>query len=143
MPWVTHHLGRRGSFLLHFALIWLCLGAYVLGSQNDIDPADAVLYEGWPIWLRASLWFVTGGLALLAAFWRRVQDVGWLALALLPAERLFGHLFSIYHYFVPGDPPGTIEGFVWLGMWAIILSFIVACAGMNEDTARAGDVVES
>lgn len=130
--------------LLHVSVIWACLGTWVLLDGSAIDPANAILYEGWPLWVRASLWYSTALVALVAAFVRRWQDFGWLALVIGPAERAIGHIMSLWHYLVPGDPPGTgLSAVVWTILWLVMLSVTVTLAGFDEDTPRVGDVVES
>lgn len=126
--------GRRSLALRVLGLLWLLMGAVVATSRQAIDPADAILYEALPIWARFALWTSTGLIALAASLRIRWQDVGWMALAVMPAERAISHGWSLAHGLIPGHPPGmTWAALESILLWAGIARLILLLAGWDED----------
>lgn len=131
--------GRRSLALRVLGLLWLLMGAVVATSRQAIDPAHAILYEALPIWARFALWTSTGLIALAASLRIRWQDVGWMALAAMPAERAISHAWSLARGLIPGEPPGTTwEGAASLLLWVGITHLVLILAGWDEDTHMDG-----
>ena len=98
---------RNRAVLSLLGLMSMARGGIVHADRiDDADiPARAVLYEVWPVDLRVWLWLALGLTAVILAWtpWRRY---GWIAVVVMPAQRLLSHAWSLWHYLAPGWPPG-------------------------------------
>lgn len=128
-------MSRRSLVLRDLALLWLLMGSVVATTGHSIDPGDAILYEAIPVPIRVALWIGCGLIALAASCRVRWQDRGWMALAVMPAERCISHVWSLAHSLIPGEPPGTTwEGIAFTFLWAGITHLVLILAGWDEDT---------
>jgi len=111
------------------------MGTVVATTGHPHAPGDAILYEALPVRVRVGLWVTSGTLALAASCRVRLQDYGWMGLALMPAERAISHAWSLGHGLIPGEPPGTTwAGFTSTLLWLGITHLVLILAGWNEDT---------
>lgn len=130
---------RRVRVLRVLAGLWLLMGTVVATTGHSIDPGDAILYEALPLWVRVGLWVTSGAVAFAASCRVRLQDYGWMGLALMPAERAISHAWSLSHGLIPGEPPGTTwAGFASTLLWLGITHLLLILAGWNEDTPTEG-----
>lgn len=132
-------VGRRALVLRVLAGLWLLMAAIVATTGHDIDPGDAILYEVLPVPVRVAMWGIPAIVALTTSYRHRWQDVGWMVLAVMPAERAISHAWSLVHGLIPGEPPGTTwEGAASLLLWAGVTHLVLILAGWDEDTPAEG-----
>src|SRR5215212_10825786 len=87
-----NRLGNRGYILLFVGFCWVVTAWTVsfVPIPNSRPPAP---HEEIPLWLRESLWVITGITAMVFAFARQGRDKwGFFALIIMPAERAFSWL---------------------------------------------------
>lgn len=134
-------IGRRGSILMVAAFAWVLIGLQVATSGRTIDSGRAIFYEGWPISFRVALWIGTALTAAAAALCPhdRGQRIGWVAIALMPAERLMAHVVSLIQYVIPEYPPGTEDAWFVSLLWLCAIFVIVIVAGWNDDVPLERD----
>ena len=134
-PRVTHsgRGSRRIWTLILFGVFHLGYAASTLAvSSSDIDPGDAILFELFPVPVRAAMWTVTGLVAVLCAPSRRWQKLGWVAAMVMPMEHTVGHVWSAVMYYLPGYPPGLIIAPAEMAVWAAISGLVWVTAGWPE-----------
>lgn len=155
MRHVLGRMGRRGLILTLFGFLWVCMGVYIWLDTRPYNPADAIFYESWPTWLRVVLWTVTGFVAAVAAFQSRHpfwfptfqsrryevtwQDLGFMALTVMPTQRAVGGGMSAWDYIVPGEPPGAARSIITGVLWATIGAVILIISGWDEDYPESED----
>lgn len=124
---------RRTWTLILVGCFHLGYAASTLAVQpGSIDPGDAILFEMLPVTLRATMWAITGTVAVAMAPSLRWQKIGWVAAMLMPMERLVGHFWSAVMYYIPGYPPGLVTAPAELLVWAAISGLVWTTAGWPE-----------
>lgn len=125
-------LGRRGTFLLSFAVVWGIIGLSTIVAPVPLSN-QALFFEQLPLWVRAGLWIVGGLLALGAAFLRRPGwDVGgFVGLAVPAAVRGVSFLIGWIVY-LTGLGPGSMIGWTGFAVYAAIVVAIMVVASWPE-----------
>ena len=123
-----------------WALLWVALGhvgmaAWASDPRIAVNPDRAILWEGWPIGIRVTLWLIAATIVLAGALRPRWESVAFAAAMVMPIERAAGHLWSWVHHLLPGAPPGDPLGWgpalVWLSVAALIA--LVGRSTIRED----------
>lgn len=131
---LADRLGRRGAILLAYGALWLMFAyaIYTIPEQRAADP----LGRWMPPNCRASLWALTGLVAVVYAFAKRRSDTpGFMALYVMPTLMFLSYM-AAWAYWLIGDPLGFKLG------WLQALSFvslsvpIVVCAGWAEPITK-------
>ena len=123
-----------------WALLWIAAGhigmaAWVLDPRITVNPDRAILWEGWPIGLRVTLWLVAATIVLVGALRPRWESIAFGAAMVMPIERAAGYLWSWVHHLLPGAPPGDQLGWGPALVWASIAALIalVGRSSTRED----------
>lgn len=117
--------GRRGYSLLLMGTIWIAGGYGQLTSNVVIVGAPHSLL---PNWLQAILWFISGFIAIVCAFHKGRDDIGFATLTVLPTLYVVSHVWAWIMFLIPGEPDGSARGwfsaFFYLAMvlWVSIVS---------------------
>ena len=123
-----------------WALLWIAAGhigmaAWVSDPRIAANPDRAILWEGWPIGLRVTLWLIAATIALAGACWSRWESIAFAAAMVMPIERAAGYLWSWVHHLLPGAPPGDQlswgPALVWASTAALIA--LVGRSSNRED----------
>lgn len=111
--YATRVVGARGAMLLTLAGLWFWLFTLPLILVGEVGSrAPDVFYYDWPAWARAAAWGATSALAVLAAFVPPRKDwFGWVALAVMPAERFFAWAWSGVTFLASDGAAG--EAYAW------------------------------
>ncbi len=127
--------GRRRSILMLTGVVWIFYGvAVIVGPRNN--PVSGLPHTYIPEEIRFFLWFVSGIIAITAAFWQskhgRAEALGFAVLYVMPAERTLSYLIS----WISAHPSVPGEGLPWGWLYALqYLSFvgiIYICAGWPD-----------
>ena len=117
------------------ALLWLALLHFAMAARIDeraIIPDDGVLFELIPSLWRVALWLTCGAVALLGATFRRCQTAGFVAVVVMPIERMFGYLWSWGETYYPAPPPGNPGGILDALVWLMIVFLILTISRMGR-----------
>lgn len=117
------------------ALLWLALLHFAMAARIDeraIIPEHGVLFELMPSALRVALWLTCGAVALLGATFRRCQTAGFVAVVVMPIERMFGYLWSWGETYYPAPPPGNPGGILDALVWLMIVFLILTISRMGR-----------
>lgn len=124
------YLGSRRSVMLVVALFASFLGATLYHDAGLQARGQSILFLDFPLWIRVAGWISTAIIAMVVAFWGppRWERVGWIALAVMPFERVISYLISFGTWLEPGGDAGTPWGIAYAAQWftAIVLLRIVA-----------------
>lgn len=144
MPWRTyrrtdarryithmrHILGRRGSFLMLFGLVWIMQG---IGALTAPDSDTYVLLADGNTW-RGVAWITTGAIAITYSNRPQGQDApGFLSLYLMAAFRVIAYGYGLFLWVVPGGHPGDPRGAIGMLGWTTIIIAILIIAGWREE----------
>lgn len=116
----------RRTGLLVIALIHLAMAAWIMdpAAVRPFDPDRAILWEGMPPPVRATLWAAAGLLVLAGAVRVEWETAAYAVAVVMPLERAIGHLWSWGQWWVPGTPGGHAFGWaaalVWIGFAQLI-----------------------
>lgn len=94
------HVGNRGIVLSLLGFIWIltAIGLWTAPLDRPGVPDDA-----FPLWLRISVWAVSGVVAIVATWWKRWDSVAWGLLILPLSMRLLSYAYGwISGTFPPG-----------------------------------------
>ena len=124
-----------------WALLWIAAGhvgmaAWVSYPRLTVDPARAILWEGWPIGLRVTLWLIAATIVLAGALRPRWESIAFGAAMVMPIERAAGYLWSWIHHLLPGAPPGDQLGWGPALVWASIAA-LIALVGRSSTREEA------
>lgn len=128
-------IGRRGAILISFGIAWLAMAGAIL----EEDPGLLRYRFGYmylPVWLRASLWALTG-LVAIASAWRpqgKSDSWGFVALYIMPAQRAAAHLIAWMDSL--DGKGGDHSAWVTTIFYLIFLAVIIICAGWKEPLKR-------
>lgn len=129
--WPTKTPGKRGTFLLLFGVLYCFLGAGV--ALVPIQPDADLFYQHWPVWVRAGLW-VGSGLIAIGYAWqppRRADAPGFLALYLMPLERVLANGVAWVIYLVQGHG-GYRYGWLSALIYLFFMALVALVAGWPE-----------
>lgn len=131
----------RVTVLTVLGLLYLARAWQIAADEAIVDPADAILHETMPIWLRGALWAVCGTAVLVAACRPRWHPIGFGVAVVMPLERVIGYGWSALAYLLPGAPPGKLSSLPWCLWWASFAALIVALSRWPEPQPhpRKGD----
>ena len=124
-----------------WALLWIAAGhigmaAWVSDPRITVNPDRAILWEGWPIGLRVTLWLVAAAIVLVGALRPRWESIAFGAAMVMPIERSAGYLWSWVHHLLPGAPPGDQLGWGPALVWACIAA-LIALVGRSTNREDA------
>lgn len=104
-----HATRTRGQVLFTLGVIWLLISLGI-GAEDQPDGPRRLPHEHLPIAVRVALWSIPGAVAMLAVFYRRMDEAAWWLLVIPPAERCvsFGYAWIIDTY-----PPGWRAALVY------------------------------
>ena len=115
--------------LVTVGLMEIARGLILLHDPGTFLEDEAVFWAAWPLSLRVGLWVAGGLLGLLAGLiCFRLRWVGWVAVVIMPAERVAGHALSLLHWIIPGVPGGSLHAIPYLVWWGGILALIMMMA---------------
>lgn len=153
-PWcrTKARLGRRGAMLVTLGLLYAAIGYRELAMTAPVIPGAWLFLV--PVSVRASLWFLTGFLAILSCTrgrgrtWWRTDTPGWLVLCLMPGITMLSYtwswsLWAIYDFLLAETPPAVLHGQadawtnVVIRMPLLIVPLI--CSGWVENPRRNCD----
>lgn len=124
-------LGRRGSLLTILGLAWMAMG---LAVPFRAEEGHLVLLNVLAP-LRATLWVVTGAVAVVVAR-RREDRAGWLALYLMAAYRAVAFSAGAVAVALDGvsaaDLPVLADDVSRAVTWVAVLAAIRICSGWRE-----------
>lgn len=108
----ARRVGNRGTVLGLLGVIWLVSGIGLADQPQRVGLVD----EHLPDSVRAALWIVPGAYAMLAAWWRRLDEWAW---ALLIAPLAVGLVARVIAWATSTGPPAVWRGaliFLALGL---------------------------
>ena len=128
------HIGRRGAMLLLLGVLYVVIGSGVFSEPVIDEGRYLLLHQYLPDWLRFGLWATTGLIAVAFAFrpLGRSDAPAWLALYLMPAERVISYIWAFADFYLPLGGPGYERGWVGAALYSIVLGVVVICAGWPE-----------
>jgi hypothetical protein len=131
--WPRHYstIGRRGTVLLLLGVIWILTGLDVLiRPEPSAEELAQLLHLRWPAEIRSAGWILTGMLAVAIGVRppRRGDQMGWLALYVMPAERAFSFIWSWLDYYLPLGNVGSQSAVGGALVYLAILGIILTCS---------------
>src|SRR5258708_5712749 len=114
---IARHIGNRSVVLGLLGAIWILTG---IGRVTNPPPHLGLPHERLPIMAIALMWMVPGGVAVIAAAWRRVDALGWGLLIVPVAVQLVSYLIG----WVTGD---FTTGWVGASVYAAVVLLINRC----------------
>lgn len=131
LPRPPRAIGKRGQVLLILGFIWIVIGVNVWQNPDPASWAHLPILHDVPRWIRGSAWIVTGLLAIAFA-WRpqRIEHdgVGFLALYVMPAERVGIFFYGWLDYVFPFGGPGYSRGLLSAAVYLAIVALVMVCA---------------
>ena len=128
--------GNRGAVLVILGVVWLVMGTVVHPRVSDPTsdvPKPVLLHERLPLWMTLLLWTLPGAIAIVAAFWKRLDPNGWGLLFVGPAVRLASYFWG----WVTDVYPAGWRGFI---IWGAVAFLINRCAaGLDRAEAWNGE----
>lgn len=97
---VFRHVGNRGIVLSLLGFIWIltAIGLWTAPLDRPGLPDDV-----FPVWVRVIIWSVAGCTAMVAAWWKRLDEIAWGLLILPLSMRLLSYAYGwIFGTFPPG-----------------------------------------
>lgn len=95
-----HRVGNRGIVLTVLGFLWI-ITATSLATAPTIR--IGVPDEYLPLWLRVSIWGISGTVAMVAAWWKRWDEQAWglliLPLGLRLLSFIYGAIAGTFHPF--------------------------------------------
>lgn len=127
--------GPREQLLLLFGIAWILLGIATL-DEAGYPGVDSLPYFTMPYAVRMLLWCGSGVVAIATAFrpCGKSDALGWAVLYFMPAVRSLsyglGYIWNVTP--LPGD--GHPDGFIWCGVYAMIVVTVYVCSGWPNPT---------
>lgn len=111
-------------------------GLTVLHDPESQFSAQQIVFVDLPVAWRVTGWVGTGIIAIGGAVWAKPHNewLGWVALAVMPVERVFGYVFAFVIWIIPGGNPGSPYGIAYAGVWGIALTLLAVMATIKEDS---------
>ena len=141
---ITYRVGARGAMLLILAALWVRLFVYPLATGSSATP-EGVFYYTWPTELRMTMWVVTIAAAVVAAFVVPRRDwFGWVALTVMPTQRLAAWITAWVEGALPGGSPGHPHAAAQVALYALLVAAVFVAssmrpASMDQAAADGGD----
>ena len=141
---ITYRVGARGAMLLILAALWTRLFIYPLAIGSSATP-EGVFYYTWPTELRMTMWVVTIAAAVVAAFVVPRRDwFGWVALTVMPTQRLAAWITAWVEGALPGGSPGHPQAAAQVALYALLVTAVFVAssmrpASMDQAAADGGD----
>lgn len=132
--WLAHRLGRRGTFLLLFGIVYAIFGWSLL--TTDTTPERALVFGWLPDQARAAIWFTAAAFALVFA-WRRSpgdDTPGFLALIVPPIIRGVSFLWALLVWYVTDGEIGYPDGWAGAAIWVAVVGVVLLIASWAEPT---------
>ena len=127
---ITYRVGARGAMLLVLSALWVRLFVWPLLAGHAAT-AD-VFYYTWPIELRLGLWAATITAAVVAAFVPPRKDwFGWVALVIMPMQRLSAWAISWVEAQIPGGDPGDPRAAAMVVLYGLLVLAVLVAAAMR------------
>jgi len=129
--WARTRVGRRGAFLLIFALAFAVLGIKAI-IEPSVDDGRFVLYSFLPNYIRGVLWITPAAIAVFAACRTPpAKDIyGFVALIIPPTVLAASHLWSWVAHFLGATPYAF--GWASAATWVLQIAIIVIAAGVED-----------
>ena len=132
--------GPREQLLLVFGIAWILLGVATL-DEAGYPGVDSVPHLAMPYVVRMLLWCGSGAIAIATAFrpCGKSDALGWAVLYFMPAVRSLSYGLAYIWDVTPLPGDGYPAGFVWCGVYAIIVVTVYICSGWPNpaDVGRA------
>ena len=139
---IAFSIGARGSMLLVLAALWTWLFTIPLLRAGELPDLDVIYYD-WPIWLRVTGWIITSALAVAAAFVPPRKDwFGWVALSVMPAERMmFWGIAGVEHIATNG---ASGEFFAWYQtvLYTLLVTAVLVASAMRPAAIERRELQE-
>lgn len=144
-PTLPRRHNKRSLVLLILGAIWVAIGINVHIEPNPPGWENIWLFSAPPPSLRAGAWVLSGLIAVTVALRpRRIADdwPGFLALYLMPAERVLGFFLGWLDYLFDsyggvGYSRGLLSGLVYL---VIVLLIMVIADWADPPREHGGDL---
>ena len=124
-------VGKRGQIMSAFGVGWVLIG---LAVNDDWAAGIFAPHLLIPPAVRAFLWIFTGVLAIVSA-WRPVgytDAFAWAGLYVMPAVRCISYFISWVDYMLPWGSIGYVNGWLFSGVYATIVSLVWICSGWPD-----------
>lgn len=129
----TARLGRRGTVLALFGVVWVMQGITVLIAPES--PTYYLISQFTAV--RAIVWIATGIVAIVYAARPQGDDApGFLALYVMAAYRIVAYGAGFVLWALPGGTEGNPRGIIGAFSWGVILLSILVMAGWHETGRR-------
>lgn len=122
-----HHTGRRGTFLLFFAFLWMSTG-YRWLKEPPISDNYITLYKIMPPGAWGWVFLVTGLAMGLGAHWKRIEDFSFAISAYVSS---FLGVMILLGY-IPGVKGPADTGFTVAMTYFLYTTFVLVIAGWPE-----------
>lgn len=132
--------GYRGRALSLVGIVWILIGVATY-ADPDRDPAQILLVEYLPLWLRIVLWVGAGVVALVTSWWPPGADrFGFMALIAPAMIRAGSYGWSWLTYWLTGGELGDKQAWIDGLAWFAIVAFVLLLAAWPEpgETKRRG-----
>lgn len=128
MSGTVQRLGRRGTALVLFAVIFTIYGLALAGSDPD-RPGLGALSDLIPMRALAALWIVAGLIGAACALLRRT-GVGFGVLMFMPLAWTASYGFTFLAWLATGDG----QSLAWAGalVWGLIVGVLALIAGWPD-----------
>lgn len=130
------HLGTRRTVMLVIGLSCVFRGLTLLHDTGTQFSGQSIIYLDIPLPVRIAGWVGTGLAAVGGAFFARASNewLGWTALWIMPAERVFGYLWAFFDWLLPFGGAGSPYGIFYAGQWLCAVTLLAVVATWREDT---------
>ena len=133
---LQRRLGARGTMLLILAALWARLFVWPLIQGRSADAG--LFYYEWPVALRVTLWAATLAIAAAAAILPPRRDwIGWVALVIMPTQRLTAWAWAGITGTIPAGRAIEQTALYGLLVGAVIVAALMRPPAM-EATEEAG-----
>ena len=123
------HLEERGRALLMLAVVWVMIGLAVM-FRPDPDIAHRLPIEYAPHWIRAAIWWIPAGIAVVTAWWPVGKDKwGYVALVIPVAFRGISYTIAFALGVLTGNAYGWSGYLLETIVWAFVMGLVVHLAG--------------
>ena len=117
-------LHHRARSLILMGLVWIAVGTSVLVDPPGL-PGHAYVLEALPTGVRAAIWLVAGGSAVVAAQRRRWTRWGFVALVIPAALRTFSYAWAGIVWILSGGTESAGAAWLEAGTWAVVTLFVI------------------
>lgn len=129
-------LGTRRSVMLAIAVSAIFRGLTVFHDTGAWYAGQSILFYDLPPAARLAGWAGSAVIAILVAIFARPSRewIGWWALAVMPAERIFSYTVSFTAWWLPGGREGSPWSAAYAAQWVGALVMLALIARWREDS---------